>query len=500
MFGKRFSLLFGFALAAIVLSSVSAPAATRYTLRPLGVLAPAPAGFSIGWSNDINNLGQVAGTSTVGTNTPGSSPYQAFLWTPESDMTSLGYLPGCGSETHGRLINNLGQVIGSTYDCSVDAVTGLTPYSFIWDPVTGIAPLFVSGAVEDFSAGGILAGSIGVPNPNCTPAGPDEPFCTPTLRNAHAWDLQGRSFDIGVLPGDGYSWAVAVNDNGQVVGFSYPVDEYGDQNGVVRGFLWSEATGIVDLSALLGATHSRAVDINNSGEILVGYTDLAGQSHYAIWSPTAGTTQLGTQIGGLTVCFDSFSDSRIAVGNCGSYHTIWSPTEGLRILQNLLDPTTSAGWTLGNSKPKVNSSGEIVVWAGDPAGNTSAILLQPNDVPDADGDGFTADVDCNDDNSAIHPGAPEIAFDSTDQDCNGYDLTIKVLSAVRRPPKGPLTVQATSGLGANAALTAVGYGPLLWVPKKKVWSKSFPTTSGSTITTVTISGVEGSVTVPVTPN
>lgn len=309
--------------------------------------------------------------------------------------------------------------------------------------------------------------------------------------------MQGRSFDIGTLPGDGYSWSVAVNDSGQVVGYSYPVDQYGDRNGDIRGFLWSEATGIADLSALLGATYSRAVDINNSGEILVGYTDFAGQSHTAIWSPTVGTTQIDTQLGGLTACFNSLSDSRVAVGYCGDYHYLWSPTEGLRILQDLLDPTTAEGWSLLGAIPKVNAGGEIVTWATDPAGNTAAILLRPQDVPDVDEDGFTADVDCNDDDSTIHPGAQEIAFDGIDQDCNGYDLTIEVLSALRRPPGGALTVQATSSLGAGAALTAVGYGPLEWVPKKKVWSKSFPTISGSTISVVTISGVEGSVTVPV---
>jgi hypothetical protein len=41
---------------------------------------------------------------------------------------------------------------------------------------------------------------------------------------------------------------------------------------------------------------------------------------------------------------------------------------------------------------------------------------------DYDNDGFNADVDCNDQDSSIHPGAEDMCGDGIDQDCSGSDL------------------------------------------------------------------------------
>ena len=43
--------------------------------------------------------------------------------------------------------------------------------------------------------------------------------------------------------------------------------------------------------------------------------------------------------------------------------------------------------------------------------------------PDYDGDGYDSSIDCNDYDASVYPGAPEIANDGIDQDCDGVDLT-----------------------------------------------------------------------------
>jgi len=66
--------------------------------------------------------------------------------------------------------------------------------------------------------------------------------------------------------------------------------------------------------------------------------------------------------------------------------------------------------------------------------------------PDGDNDGYTSDVDCNDNNATIHPGVIEICGDETDNNCNGF---VDEGCSVNSIPS--LTISAN---------TTTGYSPL----------------------------------------
>jgi len=119
---------------------------------------------------------------------------------------------------------------------------------------------------------------------------------------------------------------------------------------------------------------------------------------------------------------------------------------------------------------------------------------------DADGDGYYSgtdcgtDPDCDDTDPLVYPGSPEINGDGLDQDCNGYDLTIRVPVALKLSRLGRWVVVATSAYGPEAALQVIGYGPMRWFTAARSWV-FLSTSLESTPDFVTVSGVEGAVAV-----
>ncbi|MSR48194.1 MAG: hypothetical protein EXS13_14230 [Planctomycetes bacterium] len=102
-----------------------------------------------------------------------------------------------------------------------------------------------------------------------------------TFLDAFRWTASGGMQDLGVLPGDGFSYATGVNGDGAiVVGTSYSfVAGY-----VARPFLWTPTMGMVDLNAhlaaqgidLTGWNFGEVKGISTDGSALFGYGYLNG--------------------------------------------------------------------------------------------------------------------------------------------------------------------------------------------------------------------------------
>jgi bacillopeptidase F len=138
----------------------------------------------------------------------------------------------------------------------------------------------------------------------------------------------------------------------------------------------------------------------------------------------------------------------------------------------------------------VASGGAITGWP-----DSAVLTIIDNESPapvDSDGDGYPANLDCNDSDPAIYPGAAEIRHDGLDQDCNGYDLTIEILRTEYKPWNDKLIAEATSALGGAAQLELQGYGPMFWDETRGTWLYTTKGVGGNP-GNLTVSGLEGAV-------
>ncbi|HLG14938.1 MAG TPA: DUF3466 family protein [Blastocatellia bacterium] len=223
-------------------------------------------GYLFSHGGPINERGQVAGSAYGASANP--DVLRAFRFTDGVGMQDLGTL-GRGSSAFG--INNSGKVVGSSETLS-------TPSGDIWNP--GHAFLYTS--------------RLGMQDLNNLI---DEP-CGWELRRANAINdrgqivgfgeyaaigihafryADGRVRDLGTFPGGGISYALGLNNRGDVVGAAY-LDASGIGN--FRAMLYTNRRGIQNLNDLidpsLGWVLREATGINERGQI-VGWGELNGQ-------------------------------------------------------------------------------------------------------------------------------------------------------------------------------------------------------------------------------
>lgn len=197
--------------------------------------------------NAINARGHIAGQSDI---TNSLNPH-AFKW-DGTTMHDLGTLGGCCSAAHG--INNAGHVTGVAWRADNEQ------RAFLWDG-TNMHDLGTLGGDSSFGTDINARGQV-------------VGWSNAALGSRHAFVWQnGLMQDLGAIRTgpNGFAEATAINNAGQIVGFSYLAD-----GNTRRAVLWENGK-LIKLHDLnfandpeaLFITFTEALDINNIGQILV---------------------------------------------------------------------------------------------------------------------------------------------------------------------------------------------------------------------------------------
>jgi probable HAF family extracellular repeat protein len=209
-----------------------------YSVTDLGTLG----GDGTAQAFAINEAGQVVGYATTA-----SLKYHAFLW-DDGVMTDLGTLP-TGSTSRAFGLNDNGQVVGFAFDGS--AAGGAHNHAFLWENgvMTDLFPEPAHSVANAINDAGQVVGQYNL----------NRPFL---------WQ-NGGFIDLGGFGGtQSFGYAFDINDAGQVVGSSFVNN--GSDGLSQHAFVWKDGV-MTDLGALPGLPDSRAHAINELGQV-VGFS------------------------------------------------------------------------------------------------------------------------------------------------------------------------------------------------------------------------------------
>ena len=295
--------------------------------------------------NDLNDAGQVAGTSL---NDAGVE--NAFVWSARGGMLDLRAAPFRG-RSYGWAINSRGVVTGAMGDAA---------HPFRWSVASGVEDLGVTPDIPAPASGRVL-GDAGLVAGVTT--------IDDEVTRTFVWTRSDGLIDIDTL-GSVESSPVAVGAGSEVAGNRLASFDDGGE----RPFLWTRATGMVDLGTGRGSTasvHAMTPGLHIAGSI--GYPD--GRQRAMSWTRQGGMRELGT-LGGRTSAARAVNARGQIVGfaedRLGAMRAFaWSAAGGMLDLNRALRHAPP-GLVLDQALA-VNDNGAIVAGS-----NAGLVLLRPD--------------------------------------------------------------------------------------------------------------------------
>ena len=282
----------------------------RYRVTLLGSL-----GGTSGAGSSVNDRGWVAGFS----NLPGDQNTHAVVWR-QGKAIDLGTLGGPNSAVLWPVKNNQGLVagvaetartdpLGEAWSCSFffPSATGHTCLGFVWQDghMRGLPTL---GGDNGFATGANKLGQVvgwaenRVHDPTCNP---------PQVLQFRAmvWDTRHghpRARELPPLRGDTTSAATAINDHGQIAGISGVCDNAVGRFSAAHAVLWEHGKAL-DLGSLGGVAWNTPMAIDQQGQV-VGFANLplpggdpgAFDAYAFLWTRDGGMRDLGALPGDTT--------------------------------------------------------------------------------------------------------------------------------------------------------------------------------------------------------
>ncbi len=296
-------------------------------------------GCSFSSAAAVLDSGQVVGQSCLADGTA-----RAFSWTQAGGMIDLGALGGSGWTELGTG-GNAGNGAVAVNDTG-EAVGTSNSEAFAWTPAGGMIALGTLPGDDQSSAnavnddGQVVGYSLG--------SLLDGTCCR---QDAFSWTPDGGMVDLGTL-GGAISDAYAVNNSGQVVGYStLPGDT------VTDAFSWTQAAGMVDLGNL-GGDNTAAEAVNDNGQVVGASTDSSGNNHAFSWTQAGGMVDLGTLGGSFSVALGVNNSGQVVgysalPGDTAVHPFLWSSGT----MTDLGSPGPSFAETFAYA---INDDGEVV--------------------------------------------------------------------------------------------------------------------------------------------